>query len=744
MASENVDRIEKILKSVNQKVQQLLNPDRFYVILRDEERAEVEFALVAEDGKLKPTKWYPWKRRGYEGDTWLPDAVIAQETAILLEKDPASEIDNLGLEYWPAPRPPLSCKPPTSWLGVPMAVRGEKIGALVVEDKVQPGAFGQRGKNWLSTVARQTAVAIDNVRLDEQKNRKIADLSAVNEIGEELTSGIRLEEQEILDLIHQQARQLMDTSNMYIALYDEDTDTVSFDLMLVDGEPEEVAPRTGGQGRTEWIIHNREPILIKTEAESRGWYEEQGRTDYIDEPFASWIGVPMKTREKVLGVIAAYHKTDEYVYDENDQQILSSMASQAAIALENARLYDDLGHRNQQLEEQKQQLATLQDIGVKITSRLEPKEVLSLIAKSANDLLPADFSSLFVYDPQDDEFKDGIRRKGEKEVIPSIPSGEGAAGRIAKSQQTQFVEDTKAYPDFTPVVFEDKEMRAFAGVPLVAKGKTVGVLYVNFLEPHQFSAQERETLKLLTNQAAIALDNARLYKEAREEVIAAKQLGTLGTAIAALQHRINNTFNIIVPNVMRLRNRVDMSDETTVETLDIIERNARYTSNIIGRIQEPLREVEIQDVDVNAVLDEVADMTKERWKSDITVEQQLNDEIPLVQASIGQITEVFRNLADNACRAMKGDGQLIIASDFNGGIISVRVEDTGPGIPPKIQERLFKKPVPSKEPGGGAGLGLWLSQLMLQTIGGDVKIEETGPTGTTMLVQIPASGAGGV
>jgi signal transduction histidine kinase len=381
---------------------------------------------------------------------------------------------------------------------------------------------------------------------------------------------------------------------------------------------------------------------------------------------------------------------------------------------------------------------------VKITSQLDPDEVLSSIAKSANDLLPADFSSLFVYDPQDDKFKTGIRRKGEKEVTPSIPSGEGAAGRIAKSQQAQFVEDTKAHPGLAPVVFEDKEMRAFAGVPLVAKGKTVGVLYVNFLEPHQFSAQERETLKLLTNQAAIALDNARLYKEAREEVIAAKQLGTLGTAIAALQHRINNTFNIIVPNVMRLRNRVDMSDETIVEILDIIERNARYTSNIIGRIQEPLREVEIQDVDVNAVLDEVANMTKKQGGSEIAIKQELNDEIPLIQASIGQITEVFRNLADNACRAMKGDGQLIIASDFNDGIISVRVEDTGPGIPPKIQERLFKKPVPSKEPGGGAGLGLWLSQLMLQTIGGDVEIEKTGPTGTTMLVQIPASGAGGV
>jgi GAF domain-containing protein/anti-sigma regulatory factor (Ser/Thr protein kinase) len=739
MVSENVDRIEKILKSVNQKVQRLLKPDRFYVAFYDAERSELTFPWVVEDGQAQ---WDPRPYAGSEdtkgdqgnGHIRLPDLVIAQVVPQLFEENVGEQLMGAGVTYWP------DDELPKSWLGAPLTSRDDTFGALVVESHTAH-AFGDRGAQILSTIARQTAVAIENARLYDQLKRKIADLSAVNEIGRELTSGIRLEEQEILDLIHQQASQLMDTSNMYIALYDEETDTVSFDLMLVDGEPEEVASRSGGKGRTEWIIHNRKPILIKTRAESEAWYEKPGRDEYYGDPLASWVGVPMMTPDEVLGVIAAYHKTDEYLYDDDDRQILSSMANQSAIALDNARLYECLEDR---VKERTEQLAALQDIGVKITSQLDPDEVLSSIAKSANDLLPADFSSLFVYDPQDDKFKTGIRRKGEKEVTPSIPSGEGAAGRIAKSQQAQFVEDTKAHPGLAPVVFEDKEMRAFAGVPLVAKGKTVGVLYVNFLEPHQFSAQERETLKLLTNQAAIALDNARLYKEAREEVIAAKQLGTLGTAIAALQHRINNTFNIIVPNVMRLRNRVDMSDETIVEILDIIERNARYTSNIIGRIQEPLREVEIQDVDVNAVLDEVANMTKKQGGSEIAIKQELNDEIPLIQASIGQITEVFRNLADNACRAMKGDGQLIIASDFNDGIISVRVEDTGPGIPPKIQERLFKKPVPSKEPGGGAGLGLWLSQLMLQTIGGDVEIEKTGPTGTTMLVQIPASGAGGV
>ena len=124
---------------------------------------------------------------------------------------------------------------------------------------------------------------------------------------------------------------------------------------------------------------------------------------------------------------------------------------------------------------------------------------------------------------------------------------------------------------------------------------------------------------------------------------------------------------------------------------------------------------------------------------------QLADPLPQIQAPIGQLTEVFRNLLDNAYRAMREKGgKLIVHSCLADAIICVRVRDAGPGISPPIEQRLFEKPVPSKEPGGGAGLGLWLGRLMLQSIGGNITVENTsisGPTGTTMLVQFPVSPA---
>jgi two-component system phosphate regulon sensor histidine kinase PhoR len=281
------------------------------------------------------------------------------------------------------------------------------------------------------------------------------------------------------------------------------------------------------------------------------------------------------------------------------------------------------------------------------------------------------------------------------------------------------------------------------GAPMMSGSKALGMIAVyDMTEEHKFNSQDLEILQTIANLIALALENLRFYQEARSEVIPAKQLSTLGTAMAALQHRINNSFNVIIPNVTRLKYRVDLNDPTVVEILDIIERNARYTSEIIARIQEPLKEVEISDININAILDAIILKKRDSWKSHVTSSQvtvsfNADERIPIVRGLSGQIAEIFENLMDNGFRAMPKGGEIEVTSELKKGSILVRVKDSGKGIPPEIQDRLFVKPVPSKNPGGGAGLGLWLSRLMLQSIGGDINIESTNSTGTVMLVTIP-------
>jgi GAF domain-containing protein len=626
-----------------------------------------------------------------------------------------------------------------------MAVKGEPIGALVAEDKVQPGAFGQRGKNWLTTVARQTAVAIENARLYDQLNRKIADLSAVNEIGRELTSDIRLEEQGILELIHQQASQLMDTSNMYIALYDEDTDTVSFDLMLVDGEPEEVEPRRGGQGRTEWIIRNREPILIKTEAASRAWYEEQERAEYIGEPFASWVGVPMKVGQKVLGVIAAYHKTEEYSYDKDHLQILYSMARQAAIALENARLYDNLEDR---VQERTEQLAALQDLGVKITSQLDLDEVLGSIAESANELLSADFSTLFVYDPENREFKTGIR-KGKVETPPSIPSNTGATGRIATSQEAEFVEDTENRSDIDSIVLEGQQMRAFAGVPLVTKRESVGVLYVNFFEPHQFPTQERELIVLLANQAAVAIENARLYdhlgdraqqlEKAQAKIAETEAILTRTTIAADFVHRINNQVGTIPIWLDQIRDTLEDQNVVSPKLHNCLENIYNDVDDILRAAEQLNKDPHREYIDLGKMLQSLVSQIRIQTRSSIRVELQKEKGSFGIYAIISELTHAFWNIMENGIESMPEGGTLKIiirrleidGQDWG----EIEIIDDGKGIRPEEQDYVFS-PFKGTKP-EHMGYGLWRAKNVIERLGGTITFTSEVGEGTSFFVRLP-------
>ncbi len=241
------------------------------------------------------------------------------------------------------------------------------------------------------------------------------------------------------------------------------------------------------------------------------------------------------------------------------------------------------------------------------------------------------------------------------------------------------------------------------------------------------------------------LEQAQALTEMERQLAAAKQITTLGTVMAALQDYISDTLNLIGPNITRLRRRVDPADQTAQEILDIIERNARHTSDYIYRIQHTLKEADSQPVDLNTCLRDVQRKVELEYSPQsetgvVQVIYDLDDSLPRIQAYESQIIEIFYNLIENSYKAMGAEGGLLkIASRAAEGGLEVEISDTGPGIPPKIRDKLFTKPTHPSSPGRGAGLGLWLSALLLQKYAGKIEISRSGPQGTTVLVRLPLS-----
>jgi len=340
-------KAKNTLKTLFIDIDKLFDIDRFYAVLFDNRNDELLFPYVV--SRIENSKWeeLKWDYRRLNPDL-LPDLVINNKKPVFLENNFQRELKEIGAQYWPYNDSPYS------WMGVPMITSdAQTIGALIVENMHTIQAFGKDAINKIGKISEQLTAVIVNTEFLE---RKITLMESVNKFGSELTSKIQSTESDILELIHQRASDIMDTKNMYIALYHSDTSKpddlekniingkINFEIMNVEVEGRVIKNKKwsrevkkGQYGRTEEIIISQKPILIKSKEESEKWYNEDGRKEFIGESFASWIGVPIKSNINVLGVIATYHKTKEYLYDEDDLMALRMMANYAAVAIENVR-----------------------------------------------------------------------------------------------------------------------------------------------------------------------------------------------------------------------------------------------------------------------------------------------------------------------------------------------------------------------------------------------------------------------
>jgi GAF domain-containing protein len=281
------------------------------------------------------------------------------------------------------------------------------VGVLFVNFR-HPYYFTSDRKEKIRLFANQAALAIRNARAFSQIERFGKERSVLNEIGKAISSAATLNNDEILNLVYKETATLMDVTNFYIAFYQEQNNTVSFALDVRDSvrhEPAAGKPRSrkAGSGLTEYVIHTKKPLLIKSGIDE--WLRAN-MVESFGRPAKSWLGVPMITGQKVLGVIAVQNYDEENAYDEGHRDVLLTIASQTAIAIDKARLFD---------EDQKRikELSALYDTSKEIAERgLDVKLVLQAIVRRAVELSNAQAGTIFLCDHARQEVK--IDRKSTR------------------------------------------------------------------------------------------------------------------------------------------------------------------------------------------------------------------------------------------------------------------------------------------------------------------------------------------
>jgi PAS domain S-box-containing protein len=322
--------IQQVVENAYKYTSQLLDTRSFFIALLNEETETLIFPIVSVSGERIE---YPDRKLG----SGLTDYVLKTRKPVLLNGDVTSQMNELGIKFVALG----NAKPAVSWLGVPLAIGNKTLGAIVVQSTETPYLYTEQERDLLVAVASQTAIALQNAQLFSQTETQREDLAVLNEMAREISSLLSVEE--ISESVYKFAGRLMDVTDFFVAIYHPENDEISFPAIYFDGESSPIERTSLGNGLTAKVLRDREPLLFPDRVAERA--KEAGIEILVfgdDKIPECWLGVPLAIGQQVLGAIVAQSDRQANMYNERHQNLLTAMASQVSIAIQNAKLYQDI------------------------------------------------------------------------------------------------------------------------------------------------------------------------------------------------------------------------------------------------------------------------------------------------------------------------------------------------------------------------------------------------------------------
>jgi len=533
--------LEPLLESVLREAVPLVEAESAALLLYDEAARVLRASAILYRGDVLPDV-HQWQ---------IPVDAPGMEQSIFARG--GAYYSNLGLgdpNLIPSYLPYMERLGIRNFCGVALQVQEQSIGELYFLNR--PRGFGHDEVRLARAVAGYVANALANARLFEEARLRAEELAVLNELGQALTA--RLDVQQVLEEAYRGASRLLDTTNFYIAFYDPQQMMVSFPLALEENERRPYRSRPFASGLTEYIIRNRKPVLIEEDVPTR--LQEMG-IEQIERTAQSWLGVPLMVGDQVLGVMAVQSYTTPRAYDRHDLDLLTAIASQVAIALQNARLF----------EQTRQALAETEALYQAARAISEATSVEEIVRGAAGVARPLGFTacSLTVATLTD---PDGIPTHGD--IYPVVAAGEDwitlppmqafpiadrkAARRVLDEPDFILiyadVEDPDAYiPDEVRETTRNMGMRGIVTAGLSIFGRALG--FLSFISPNPLVGLPGEhvrRIRTVADQVAVALENRRLLEETSRraaQLATAAEVSSAASSILSLDELLPQTAELI-------------------------------------------------------------------------------------------------------------------------------------------------------------------------------------------------------
>jgi signal transduction histidine kinase/putative methionine-R-sulfoxide reductase with GAF domain len=354
---------------------------------------------------------------------------------------------------------------------------------------------------------------VAELEASEAERKRAEQLASLDRIGLTITSDLDLER--VLQALHKQCRQALPTDVFSVALYDEQTGLVHFPLFCDRGEYQAGLSHNIREqpGPTGHVIQTRQTLYAPDTTDPNLPLP----TLIIraeETPARAYIGVPLILGDRVIGALSV-QSYQPNAYSPDDIRLLETLATQAAIAIENSRLFEAARRRAEQM-------TTLNLIGLAITSGLDMERILRTLDDQCKRLAVVDLFYVALYDQETGLIHFPVIRKGDeyRHVSPNdMQTQPGLTGYVIQSGQTLYLRDTLD-PSATLLTQQinigGELTRSYLGVPLIFGDKVIGVLSIQSYQPNAYSPDDVRLLETIAPQTAVAIENARLFEQARQ------------------------------------------------------------------------------------------------------------------------------------------------------------------------------------------------------------------------------------
>ena len=639
-------------------------------------------------------------------------------------------------------------------LGVPLAVEGRVIGAMTVADR-HGRMFTESDLRLAQALADQAALALESARQYEEAERHRREAEILADLVADINASRDLDG--MLLRVGAGARELCGSDLAGVALREPASEAVVFshwpgarlDFGRIRVEP--------GKGVGGMVLATGRPFRTDCYAEDSRITQDY-REIAAAEGIVAAMAVPITGKGRVEGLLYVHNRSPR-PFTDRDEAILLRLADHAARAIGNAKLTDALRTRQAHLE------ALLE--ASRELSRIQPVEsLLGRITELCGRLL--DSNSVGIRLVEGDELVMSEAWGDAREVMPMprLKFGQSLSGIVAASGEPLVVDDIGSDPRVEPAHREAARRAGYSrwlGVPLKVGDRVLGVLSVRRGGNRAFSEADLAVAAAFASNATAALENARLYREAKEAyaslVATQAQLGqsqkmeAVGQLAGGIAHDFNNLLTVVLGRSELALARLRENDPLRRD-LGLIQSTSQRAANLVRQLLAFSRKQVLRPevLDLGSVVAGLEGMLRRLIGEDIDLVTAVGADLGRVKADPSQIEQVIVNLVVNARDAMPGGGRITVETanvDLDeafaatheglrpGASVRLAVQDTGHGMDAKTQAHIFEPFFTTKEVGKGTGLGLATVYGIVKQSEGYILVESVPGLGTTFTIYLP-------